>query len=373
MSERYRLYGWHLSYYSGKVRGYLHYKGIPFDDLDVNAFVLMWLGRRKTGVVAMPLLRTPDGRWMQDSSETLEFLERRFPARPIVPATPRQRFLSYWLEAWADEWWIPVAMQTRWCHPENYPLFEHDAGRALLPGYPRFLQRYAVARVARRLRSYLPPVGVRPEQHELLMRWTRRVLDLFETHFRVHRYLLGGRPSLADFSLLGTMYGHLGRDPWPARELIAPRPHLRAWIDRMAAPSSGGSPALDEWLADDGIPETLLPVVELTFREFLPQVCAIAAQVRARTAASSAAADPERRLPRILDDVAIELPEGTFRRAAMPYTLWMAQRALDKVTDRPTAEATALHAWITNMGGADLFTIGEPRLQRDGLQARIQK
>ena len=51
----------------------------------------------------------------------------------------------------------------------------------------------------------------------------------------------------------------------------------------------------------------------------------------------------------------------------------MAQRALDKVTDRPTAEATALNAWITNMGGADLFTIGEPRLQRDGLQARIQK
>ena len=57
MSTRYRMYGWHLSYFAGKVRSYLRYKRVPFDDVDVNLFVLMWLGKRKTGVVAMPLLQ----------------------------------------------------------------------------------------------------------------------------------------------------------------------------------------------------------------------------------------------------------------------------------------------------------------------------
>lgn len=368
MTDRYRLYGWHLSYYSGKVRAYLHYKGIPFDDLDVNAYVLMWLGRRNTGVVAMPLLRTPDDQWMQDSSETLEFLERRFPARPIVPSAPKQRFLSYWLEAWGDEWWIPIAMQTRWFHAENYPLFEHDAGRALLPGFPRVLQRAAVARVARKLRGYLHPVGVRVEQQELLMSWTRRVLDFLDVHFSVHRYLLGDRPSLADFSLQGTMYGHLGRDPWPARELIAPRKHLRAWIDRMATPPPEIVAGQGEWLANDEIPETLMPIVELTFREFLVQVTGIAEQVRQRAAAWPA----DRRLPRVLEDVEIPLAEGIFRRAAMPYTLWMAQRALAKVDDLPVVDATAVRAWIKARGGEALFSLTDLPLERDGLQARLR-
>jgi hypothetical protein len=76
---------------------------------------------------------------------------------------------------------------------ETDPLFEHDAGNALLPGFPAPLRRYAVARVARRLRSYLRPVGVRAEQYALLMRWTDRMLDLLETHFSQHRYSMGDR------------------------------------------------------------------------------------------------------------------------------------------------------------------------------------
>ena len=362
----YQLHAWHLSYFAGKVRCYLRYKRIPFEDREVNAYVLMWLGRRKTGVVAMPLLRTPEGQWMQDSSETIEFLERRFPERPVMPTSPRRRFVAYWLEAWGDEWWIPIAMQTRWCHEENYPLFEHDAGNALLPGFPAPLRRYAVARVARRLRSYLRPVGVRAEQYELLMRWTDRMLDLLETHFSQHRYLMGDRPTLADFSLVATMYGHLGRDPWPARELIAPRCNLRAWIDRMANPPD--EPALDSESPGDDIPATLLPILEVTFREFLPQLTGIAAQVRARAAGSSA----ERHLPRTLDDVDIPFPDGTFRRAAMPYTLWMGQRALDVVSSRAVDEQAALSRWIISLGGAALFDLGNPRLDRDGLKAKLR-
>ena len=368
MSTRYRMYGWHLSYFAGKVRSYLKYKRVPFDDVDVNLFVLMWLGKRKTGVGAMPLLQTPDDIWMQDSSETWQFIESRFKDRPILPTSPRQRFVSLWLEAWGDEWWIPIAMQTRWRHSENYPLFEHDAGNALLPGWPGFLQRRAVARIARRLRGYLPAVGVRPEQDELLMAWTRRMLGLLEAHFTEHAFLLGGRPSLADFSLMGTMYGHLGRDPWPARELIAPHPHLRSWIDRMAdLPNSLDETSESAWLANDELPVTLMPILRTTFEEFGAQVAGIAAQV----SALAAHWPMDKRLPRILEDVAIPLQEGTFRRAAMPYTLWMAQRAVDAITTLPESSALDVRRWLVDVGGEALLSIDAPRLERDGLQARF--
>jgi len=362
------MYGWHLSYFAGKVRSYLKYKRVPFDDIDVNLFVLTSLGKRKTGVVAMPLLQTPEDIWMQDSSATWEFIESRFKDRPILPTSPKQRFVSLWLEAWGDEWWIPIAMQTRWLHEENYALFEHDAGNALLPGWPSFFKRRAVARIAKRLRGYLPAVGVRGEQDELLTTWTHRMLDLLEAHFEQHPFLLGGKPSLADFSLMGTMYGHLGRDPWPARELIAPRPHLRNWIDRMAdLPNSFDERAGADWMANDELPATLLPILRATFQEFGAQLSGISAQVKALKSHWPI----DRRLPRILEDVAIPLHDGIFRRAAMPYTLWMAQRALDVIAKLPEHQAQELRQWLASAGGENLLSLDAPRLERDGLQARF--
>ncbi|MBK6559245.1 MAG: glutathione S-transferase C-terminal domain-containing protein [Comamonadaceae bacterium] len=39
------------------------------------------------------------------------------------------------------------------------------------------------------------------------------MLDLLDAHFAQHRFLFGERPTLGDFGLVGSMYGHLGRDP----------------------------------------------------------------------------------------------------------------------------------------------------------------
>ena len=56
----------------------------------------------------------------------------------------------------------------------------------------------------------------------------------------------------------------------------------------------------------------------------------------------------------------------------MPYTLWMGQRALDVVASRPVDEQAALHDWIISLGGAALFDLGNPRLDRDGLKAKLR-
>lgn len=368
MTNKIVMYGWHLSYFAGKVRSYLHYKRIPFIDQPVNMYTLLVRGKRKTGVVVMPTIKLPNDEWLQDSSVIIEHFEQRIAAYPVIPVTPVQRFTAYLMEAWGDEWWIPIAMHTRWNYPENYALFERDAGSALLPYFPAFLQRKAAAFIARKLRAMLHTVGIRPEQYETMNHWTEHMLDLFDAHFAQHAFLLGEHPTLADFGLVGTMYGHLGRDPWPARELIAPRRHLRNWIDRMAAPpprDPSSEPA--QLLADDAIAESLLPILKIICAEFLPQLEGIAAQVTQLHAGWPA----RKPVPRILRDVETTMGGRVFRRAAMPYTLWMAQRALDILHAMPDNEKEKVRQYLQSIGGERLLTMKFPRLRRHGVRVKF--
>jgi glutathione S-transferase len=363
------LYGWHLSYFTGKVHCYLRYKGLPYRDQAVSLWTLMGPIKRRTGAAVMPVLVTEKGQWLQDSSVIIDHLEALHPSPSIWPADPVQAFAASVLEAWGDEWWVPIAMHTRWSHAENYALFERDTGPSLLPGFPRFVQRLAVSRIAKLLRSYLPAVGVRPEQLPLLDRWTDRMLTLLDTHFAEHDFLLGQSPSLGDFGLVGTMYGHLGRDPWPARELIAPRPHLRAWIDRMAQPASPSphDTAQSEPPHSD-IPRTLTPVFQIIFAQFLPMLQAINEQVKARQHQFV----PGQPLPRRLRDVPIPMEGGVFHRAAMPYTLWMAQRTLDLYRGMSDNAQAAVRQWLEPLGGLPWLSLDIPRLKQTGVQVTLE-
>lgn len=362
MSKPYILYGWHLSFFSGKTRAYLRYKQVPFEDREVDALTLMRRIPQKTGATVMPVVVTPEGEWLQDTKHISDVLEQRFPEYPVLPPTPRQAFAAQLLELWADEWWIPPAMHYRWVYPENYALFEHDAGRALLPGFPGFLQKRIAAYVAGTLRGYLPSVGVVPEQYAVMERWTERMLDVLEAHFAQLPYLFGGRPSIADFALLGPMYGHLNRDPMPKRTLIDPRPHLQAWVERMNAPPPE---PVGDFLADDAIPETLQPVFEAVFREFYPMLDGIRDEVLKFAPKLS----PQRsRLPRVLGPITFPMGEGCYQRQAMPYTLWMKQRILDDYRQRAPAQRTAIDRWLASQGASQVtqFDPG-PRLRRKGL------
>ena len=366
MSKPFTLYGWHLSYFAGKARCYLKYKGIPFVEGPLNLYTLMVRNKRKTGVVVMPVLRTPEEQWLQDTSVIIDRMEARFPQTPVIPATPRQRFVAYLLEAWGDEWWIPIAMHTRWSYPENYALWEKDTGPALLPLFPKFLQRKAAAIPAKAMRGKLHNVGIRPEQADMMNAWTVNMLDLLETHFAAQPYLLGGHPTLADFSLAGSMYGHLGRDPWPARELIAPRPHLRAWIDRMANPPVNAASA--PLLPDDQIADTLLPIIQCIFAEFVPMLEGVLREVN-QLLSNYPAGKP---LPRGLGDVEMPMGNHSFKRAALPYTLWMAQRVLDCLHALPAEQQTSVDRWVREQGGARLLDLQLPRLQRVGLRVAVE-
>ena len=360
MSKPFIHYAWHLSYFSGKTRSYLRYKDIPFVEKPIDFYTFSVRAKKKTNAAVMPIVVTPEGEWLQDTSYIIDRLEERFPTAPVIPTTPVQRMASYLMEMWGDEWWLVVAMYTRWCHPENYPLFLHDAGSGLLPYFPRFLQNRFGAKAAKQMRGHLPSLGLVPGQIELIAEWTRNALDLLDTHFAKHPYLFGDKPSIGDFGLIGPMYAHLGRDPWSKRELIDPRRNVRAWVDRMNQPEALSG----KFLPADQIPETLTPIFQLIFREFLPLIEGILAQVK--TALPKCA--PGKALPRGLGEVEFPMGNGRYRRAAIPYIVWMAQRILDINHSMNARDQASVRAWLTGLGGEGFLDLDIPRLRRVGLR-----
>ncbi len=365
MPNTYTLHGWHLSYYTGKVLCYLRYKGIDFDGPRASAWTLLHQIKRRFGAAVMPVLVTPQGEWIQDSGDIIDRLEQRYPQRSVTPNDAVVRFASCVMEAWGDEWWVPVAMHSRWSYPENYALFVKDAGTQLLPGMPGFLQRMAVGKVAGGLRAMLHNAGVRPVQFEALEQWTCNMLDKLDTHFAAQPYLFGDSPSLGDFGLVGTMYGHLGRDPWPAREWVGKRPHLRAWIDRMAQTRS--APQGDEPLITHRINATTLdPIFATLFAEFTSYVSQVNAQVQAALASSP----PGQLLRRSLDDVQLHTPFGTIKRKALPFAVWKVQGVLAVFAAMGTQDQARVRTWAAPLGGEAFLNLDLACLQRSGLRVR---
>ncbi len=356
-NKPYLHYAWQLSLYSGKTRAYLRYKAIPHQEKIIRLWDMAKI-KKKVGAQVMPVVVTPEGEWLQDTSHIIDLLEKRFPIGPVVPATPRQRIAAYLLEAWGDEFWVASSMHYRWNFADNYRLFRREGGDHLLPFAPRFLKNRVIDRSAGMLRGFLKGLGVVPAQLPLIERWTTGMLDALELHFARHPYLLGTKPSLGDFGLIGPLYAHLGRDPVPARELMDKRPHVAGWVQRMQHPErpQGGA-----FLPDDEIPETLTPVFQSIFGEFWPQLTATLAEVQK----AAPELQPGRGFARQLGKISIPLAGDSYQLGARPYSLWMAQRPLDAFRALKPSEQQIVQGWLATVGGAQAMQLDiRPRLKR---------
>lgn len=84
--------------------------------------------------------------------------------------------------------------------------------------------------------------------------FAEELIARLDVHLAEHPFLLGGRPGIGDFAMLGTLWAHLHRDPG-STSLYDDAPHMRAWFERLLNPS--GTPG--EFLPNDQVPETTAP------------------------------------------------------------------------------------------------------------------
>ncbi|QIB49818.1 glutathione S-transferase family protein [Pseudomonas sp. OIL-1] len=264
------LYGLPHSLYTGIARSYLRTQGIAYLELPpAHAdFVERILPTIQRSIV--PVLETPDGEIIQDSLDIIDHFERQGVPYPAYPEGPLQSVLAIILQYYGSQAMLRHAMHYRWSYLEQQETFLRHA----------FATGSDAARaetIMARMQSYLPALGVNAETIPLIEQSFENLLDILEAHFAQHPFLFGGRPSVADYGLIGPMFAHLGRDPVPSDLMKRRSPNVFRWVERMTAPGldTPDFPGYGtDFITEDAIPSTLEPLLKQVAEEIFPELTA---------------------------------------------------------------------------------------------------
>src|SRR5688572_1202645 len=117
--EPYTLHVYDLSYFSGKMQAYLHYKEIPHRCHNVSMRELAIRIAPHTGLVEVPVIERADGVFLRDTKAMIEWFEARYPKGYVLPLDPAAAFFCRLLEDYADEGLWRVALYYRWAFPKD--------------------------------------------------------------------------------------------------------------------------------------------------------------------------------------------------------------------------------------------------------------
>lgn len=362
------LWGTPHSLYSGKVRSYLIKKGLPFRELlpPHPRFQQQVFPTLRHYVV--PVLETTDGRFIQDSTIIIEELERRFPERSMVPGTPVQCVLAHLLGGFGSEGLLSTAMHYRWSYRAQQEHFlRAEFGRAAHCGPNRDERLASGAALMEYFNDFLPNLGVSPETVAAFEASFEELLDALDIHFQHYPYLMGGHPCIADFGFMGPLYAHLSRDPIPSALMKNRAPNVYRWTERMnqqAIPDGEFPEQQPQWFPDDGIAETLEPILRLMFQDWGAQLLADADFVNQWLQANPqlakghlASHDGERAVHPILGVISYPWRGVTIERGSMPHGLWHFERGAGLARMLEGSASQRFNALVQRLGGTQMMRI----------------
>lgn len=345
-----RLIGHEFSLYSGKARAYLRHKQIPFVESSTpedRELVKERVGRR-----VIPVVVTADGDCVQDTTVIIDYFEERCPERSVYPAGAWQRLVSLLFEVYGDEWLVLPAMHYRWHFKrKNLAYVLKNFGNIIKPGWPHWLRPIGGLPAAMLFGNLYKPIMGRSRRNiGEIEKSYESFLDDFNRHLEYHDYLLGGRPSIGDFGLIGPLYAHLYRDPYPGKLMRDRAPNVAQWVERMQRSNSfDGS-----FLPDDQVPETLHPMLRRMFIEQFPVLVDTVRRV-----GQWAEEHPDAKgIPRFIGKHEFTLGEVKATRYVMPFAQWMFQRPVAFYQSLTADEKARVDPLLDELGG--LNGLNEP-------------
>jgi glutathione S-transferase len=260
------VYGPEVSYFTGKLEAVLRFMGLPYRPIAKGPVQMAG----PTGVAQVPGLELADGRWLTDTTPIIAWLDERYPDRGVIPRDPAAAFMSRLLEDYADEWLWRPAMHYRWDYPEgahhvSRVLVDEAARHVPLPG---FVKRHLIRSRQRTL--FTKGDGVTPETWDHVEKIYLDSLAQLGAIFETRPYVLGTRPSLADFGFFGPMFRHFSMDPPSARIMRETAPGVFEWVARVwnARASVTGGELLEH------VPDDWGPILDSIGTAYLPYLCA---------------------------------------------------------------------------------------------------
>ena len=281
--EPLRLKGAPGSPYTRKMLAYMRYRHIEYELLigDQSADQL-GLPEPKTDLLPTFYLPNQDGEIeaVVDSTPLIRRFEQAFTGRETLPENPILGFVNYLIEDYADEWLTKSMFHYRW----HYDADIQKAG-SILPLW-RGLQMSsdqhlkASTFVSERQISRLYVVGSNNVTAPVIEASYRRFLEIMDTIIARQTFLLGTRPSSADFGLYAQLTQLARFDPTPMAICLQEAPRVYAWTDIMDD-LSGQRCDPSGWMQVSDTREVLGPMLSEIGRVYVPALLANARALQA--------------------------------------------------------------------------------------------
>jgi glutathione S-transferase len=260
----YRIFGAEVSPYSVKVRSYFRYKGLPHEWI-LRTPEVQEEYKKYAKLPLIPLVVTPEGEGIQDSTPIIERVEAAHPEPSIHPDDPALAFLSALLEEFADEWANKWMFHYRWWREVDQISTARRLAEVMAPAGLSEEQREGVAQgIRERMTGRIWFVGSSQVTKDQIEASFESGMTQLERHLAERPFLFGGRPAFADFGLWGQVY-NASTDP-TCGGLLAGHAAIHAWIERMHDPKAEGD--FESW---NSLEATLRPLLaEQVGALFLP-------------------------------------------------------------------------------------------------------
>jgi glutathione S-transferase len=323
----------------------MRFKGLDWEEVTATGEIYKSIILPTIGAAIVPVLATADGLYVQDTTDIIDFLEAAHPAVSVYPDTPLQKLVALMLELYGDEWLVIPAMHYRWSVlDQQHDFIMAEFGRMSAPDATHEEQVVIGERTSKMFRGSVPMLGITADTIPAIEETYLELLDQLDRHFSQFDFLLGSRPGIGDFGLMGPLYAHLGRDPVPKALMQARAPNVHAWVERMNNPA----PLAGEFLSDDEIPATLLPILQTMCRDQLPDVLDVI-----RHNASWLEQNPGGDIPRYLGMHPFRIGSASGERVVHSYAQWMFQRPWAHYHSLPPQERAAADVLLKAIGGFD--------------------
>jgi glutathione S-transferase len=254
MAEHYRIIGAEMSPYSVKVRSYFRYKAIPHQWVLRNAESQAEF-EKHARMPIIPLVVTPEGTGIQDSTPIIDAMEKIYPLPSVHPDDPIASFISALIEEFGDEWGNKWMFHYRWARDVDQISSAGRLARMRGPNLDEEKHAALTAQVRARMVDRVWFVGSNPVTAPQIEAGFIDMLGLLDSHLATRPYLFGGRPAFGDFGLWGQIY-EMWTDPTAGALISGGATNVLDWVHRMLWPKAEG--AFEPW---SRLAPTLMPIL----------------------------------------------------------------------------------------------------------------
>ncbi|MEM7327668.1 MAG: glutathione S-transferase family protein [Pseudomonadota bacterium] len=276
MTERYELLGAPGSPYTRKMLGVLRYRRLPYSVYWGDTKIPQGYPQSKPRL--LPTFYFPDGEngaleAVTDSTPLIRRIEQEHVGRSVIPGDPVLNFLNSLIEDYADEWLTKAMFHFRWAHEADWrnaaPLLVYwNSNTASAEQASETADYFAKRQIER-----LFVVGSNDITAETIEKSYERLIGILDELLAARGFVLGARPSSADFALFGQLTQLAIVEPTSAAITTKMSYRVRAWVDLMDD-LSGLEPKDDDWFSADQARDLLAPFLNEIGRTYAPAMMA---------------------------------------------------------------------------------------------------